>query len=128
MTVLISRIEAADLDTTDIGFLLQSAAKAEESWANIAKEIAEGRAVVWRILAQHSRGVLLTSVRDGMLFVWHLAGRGLWRNHKSIARGVQEIVKRNGLKGIQGESIPTIAKLLTRQGFTSPRSVVEWRV
>lgn len=123
----LTRVEPHELDAKDVSFLAESAAQADEPWKDIVEAIVGGRATLWRIEGRKAHGILLVEIRNGMLYVWHMAGEHLWREYRSIILAVQELVQRNGLKGIQGQSIPTVAKLLKRCGFKSPFSVMEWR-
>lgn len=127
MTLHVTKLEPNDLSVNEIAMLLRSVYVGKEDWNTVAKHLADGSAVAWRILGGSTRGVMVTEVVSGALHVWHLAGVDLWRKYKSIIKAVQEIAVRNKLSGITGQSTPTIAKLLARHGFATPRSVVEWR-
>lgn len=127
MSVRIRKVEIVDADAERVGMLLESVAVGKDRFEDVAKDLAEGRAALWYLDAPRMKGVMVTVVVGDLLFVWHLAGRGLWRYSRSIFRAVQEIALRNGLKGIQGQATPTLVKLYTRMGFTAPRAVVEWR-
>lgn len=122
------RIGISELTPRQILYVLPSIKNADEDWSDIVKLLVEGKADLWLIEGHKAEGLMITQVVGGYLWVWHFGGEGLWRIQKGIFRYLKDLVRKLGLKGIQGQAPPWLLKLYRRHGFMEPRTVVEWRV
>lgn len=108
--------------------LLQTSVEsARESMSEVVAELGLCHAQMWRIEDSPAKGIFVTQINHKTLFIWHVAGRNLWKVRKSLWRELKALVKYYGLEGIQSFSTPDIAEMLRLYGFSTHRTVVEWR-
>lgn len=125
---MITKLEIQDIEPGELQMLIPSIRAGSEDWSYVTKAIVDGTAAVWRLEQGRAKGILITQVVDDMLWIWHFAGNGLWRHARTLMAELKAMVVNAGLKGIQGQSIPELVETWKALGFTTPRTVVEWRV
>lgn len=81
----------------------------------VRESLMSGRAFLWRHEGPFGRGVLLTSIEDDALFVWHMAGNGLIKEAEYIDSALVEFAKLRGLKRIKAYSKSGVARYLGRK-------------
>jgi hypothetical protein len=97
---------------------------------NLASQVSEGRAQIWRYIGdEDQRGIIITTVlshNDGKeLLVWLLSGIGMKPHLEEITERLSDFGRSIGCKWLTGRSKPAIARLLSRKhGFEVARHEV----
>lgn len=126
--MIVTKLDPKDLTIEQITWLLRPIADGREDWVDVSRALARGLATVWEITAPKGRGVMTTLNDGGYLYIWHLGGEGLWRYPHALMKAIQGIARKEDYKGICALTTSTIARFLTRHGFTEEKILIEWRV
>ncbi len=115
----ITSFDQDDLDLLDESFRLEPGFDMQF----FQEKILLGDAVIWRLLDDDAEAlfVLLGKVVGGekVLHMWHLAGRGAFHKHGQFTvDALAEYGRKQGFKKLTSQSIPVIANLLEKYGFT----------
>jgi hypothetical protein len=125
--VEIKRIGGEEITGKEMSLLVDCNREVKEDLETLLDALAFTSAQAWRITSQTGSGIMITRVNDKLLFVWHLAGQGLFRCAKSLLKEVKMLALENGLEGVAAQvSNPTLERFYVKHDFVA-RHFVEWR-